>query len=239
MTKAVSIAERAGQAPKEDNLRVIQASYRELGNKDGTLDVLKKLVRYHQKPEDWDALLDLYSKKDHSDRVQLGYYRLMLEANVLKNPADFVETAQLAMDMNLPAEAHAVVEKGMESGVLKSEDKTTQGRYDRLLDGTKKRVEENKAQLQQLIKDASASSQGQADVLLGQTYLSYGQYDEAIAALQRGIKKGGLEDPDEAQITLGRAYLRKGQKDQARQAFRAVKKDSQWADLAELWALRV
>ena len=75
-------------------------------------------------------------------------------------------------------------------------------------------------------------------MLLGQTYMSYGQYDEAIGALQRGIKKGGLTDADEAQVSLGLAYLRKGQKDQARQAFRAVKKDSPWADLAELWALR-
>src|SRR5690606_16919215 len=126
MSKAVSMTERAGQTPKEDNLRVIQASYRELGDKDGTLNVLKKLVRYHQKPEDWDARLDLYAKNDHSDRVKLGYYRLMLEANVLKRAADYVETAQLAMDVQLPAEAQAVVEKGMAAGVLKSDDKAIQ-----------------------------------------------------------------------------------------------------------------
>jgi tetratricopeptide (TPR) repeat protein len=239
MSKVVSATERAGQTPKEDYLRVIQASQLELGNKDGAADVLKKLVRYHQKPEDWDALLDIYSKKDHSDRVQLGYYRLMLDANVLKRPADYVETAQLAMDAQVPAEAQAVVEKGIASGTLASTDKATQGKYDRLLEGTKKRVAENKAQLTQLTKEAGTAPQGQSDVLLGQMYMSYGQYDEAIGAIQRGLKKGGVTDPDEAQVSLGLAYMRKGQKDQARQAFRAVKKDSQWADLAELWALRV
>lgn len=239
MSKVVSAAERSGQTPKEDYLRVIQASQLELGNRDGAADVLKKLVRYHQKPEDWDALLDIYSKKDHSDRVQLGYYRLMLDANVLKRPADYVETAQLAMDAQVPAEAQAVVEKGIASGVLASTDKATQGKYDRLLDGTKKRVAENKTQLAQLAKDAGTAAQGQNDVLLGQMYMSYGQYDEAIGAIQRGLKKGQVADPDEAQISLGLAYMRKGQKDQARQAFRAVKKDSPWADLAELWALRV
>jgi tetratricopeptide (TPR) repeat protein len=239
MSKVIASVERAGQTPKEDNLRVIQASQLELGNKDGAADVLKKLVRYHQKPEDWDALLDIYSKKDHSDRVQLGYYRLMLDANVLKRPADYVETAQLAMDVELPAEAQAVVEKGIENGTLKATDKATQGKYDRLLEGTKKRVAENKTQMAQLIKEAANGSQGQNDVLLGQMYASYGQYDEAIGAIQRGLKKGGVTDPNEAQISLGLAYLRKGQKDQARQAFRAVKKDSEWADLAELWALRV
>lgn len=239
MSKMVASTERAGQTPKEDHLRVIQASQLELGNKDGAAEALKKLVRYHQKPEDWDALLDIYSKKDHSDRVQLGFYRLMLEANVLKRPADYVETAQLAMDAQVPAEAQAVVEKGIENGTLKSTDKAMQGKYDRLLEGTRKRVAENRTQLAQLTKDAASAPQGQSDVLLGQTYMSYGQYDEAIGALQRGLKKGGVSDPDEAQISLGLAYMRKGQNDLARQAFRAVKKNSQWADLAELWSLRL
>ena len=68
--------------------------------------------------------------------------------------------------------------------------------------------------------------------------LSYGMYDEAIGALQRGIKKGGVTDLDEAQISLGMAYLKKGQKDLARQAFRSVKDDSKWHDLAEMWEIR-
>ena len=63
-------------------------------------------------------------------------------------------------------------------------------------------------------------------------------YDEAIGALQRGIKKGGVTDVDEAQISLGIAYLKKGQKDHARQAFQAVKDESKWNDLAELWEIR-
>jgi hypothetical protein len=62
--------------------------------------------------------------------------------------------------------------------------------------------------------------------------------DEAIEALKKGIAKGGATDADEAQISLGIAYLRKNQKDQARQAFRAVKAESKWHDLAELWDVR-
>ena len=52
------------------------------------------------------------------------------------------------------------------------------------------------------------------------------------------IKRGGVTDVNEAQVNLGLAYLKKGQKDQARQSFRAVKKDSEWGSLAELWSLR-
>ena len=67
-------------------------------------------------------------------------------------------------------------------------------------------------QLAQLAKEAEKATQGQADVALGQAYLSYGMYDEAIDALQRGIKKGGVTDVDEAQISLGIAYLRRARR---------------------------
>jgi tetratricopeptide (TPR) repeat protein len=239
MANLVSSAERAGQTPKEDWMRIVHASNHEMNNQDGVADSLKKLVRYYQKPEDWDGLLSIYSRKNHPDRVLLGYYRLMLDANVLRRPADFVETAQLAMDAGVPGEAQQVMEKGAQSGVLKSDDKTQQGKYDRLLDGAKKSTEASRASLPTLTKTAATAPTGQSDVQLGHVYLSFGQYDEAIGALQRGIRKGGVTDTDEAQVSLGIAYMRKGQKDLARQAFKSVAKDSKWGELAELWSLRV
>ena len=65
-------------------------------------------------------------------------------------------------------------------------------------------------------------------MLVGQIFLSYDQYDQAIDALKRGIKKGGEPDVDEAQVSPGIAYLNQGNKELANQAFNAVRKDSQW-----------
>jgi tetratricopeptide (TPR) repeat protein len=140
--------------------------------------------------------------------------------------------------MGVPGESQRIVQKGVESGVLKTDDKTEQGRYDRLLAAAKKQADADRASLSQQAKEAEKSAQGQAEVGLGQAYLSYGQVDEAIASLERGIKKGGVTDTDEAQISLGIAHLKKGQKEQAQQAFKAVKAGSKWADLAELWNVR-
>jgi tetratricopeptide (TPR) repeat protein len=240
MNSLVTSAERAGQTPKEDWLRLVQDCQNKLGNKDGADDTLRKLVRHFDKPNDWNALL-VSSRGRHSDRVQLGYFRLMRDAGVLKRDRDYFEFAQLAMDEkvgNAPVEAQAIIEEGMENGVLKSTDKAQQGRYDRLLEAAKQRATASRAALPQLAKQTQQAANGQADVVLGQAYLSAGNYDEAIAALQRGLKRGGVTDVNEAQIDLGIAYLKKGQKEQARQAFRAVKKDSDWGSLAELWALR-
>jgi tetratricopeptide (TPR) repeat protein len=240
MNALVTSAERAGQSPKEDWLRLVQDCQNKLGNKEGATDALKKLVRHFNKPDDWNALL-VNSRGRHSDQVSLGYFRLMRDANVLKRDRDYFEFAQLAMDEkvgNAPVEAQQLVEEGIESGVLKSPDKAQQGRYDRLLEAAKQRATASKASLPQLAKQTEAAQNGQADIALGEAYLGAGDYDSAIAALQRGIKRGGVTDIDRAQVNLGYAFLKKGQKDQARQAFRTVKKGSEWADLAELWLLR-
>jgi tetratricopeptide (TPR) repeat protein len=239
MMSVVNNAEKAGRTPQENWLQIVLSSQFKLDNKDGIADALKKLVRYYPKAEYWENLLDIYRRKDTSDRVTLGYYRLMNEVGTLKQADDYVEMAQLAIDAGVPGEAQAIVEKGVQGGTLKSEDKTTQGRYDRLLASAKKSAAEDKASLAQLAKEAEKASSGQALVALGQAYLSYGMYDEAIDAIKRGIAKGGVTDVDEAQISLGTAYLRKGQKDQARQAFKAVKAESKWHDLAELWEVRI
>lgn len=237
MLSVVTNAERAGQTPKENYIQIVLSSYFKQDNKDGIADALKKMVRYYPKPEYWGNLLDLYRRKNNNDPVTLGYYRLMNEVGVLKDKGDYVESAQLAIEAGVPGEAEQLLNKGIADGTLKSTDKTEQGRYDRLLAATKKSAAADRASLGQLAKDAEKAPQGQASIGLGQAYLSYGMYDEAIAALQSGLKKTGVTDADQAQISLGIAYLKKGQKDQARQAFKAVKPDSKWGDLASLWTL--
>lgn len=239
MSGVVRNAERRGQTPNENWLQIILSSHFKADNKDGIGEVLKKIVRYHPQDQYWENLLDIYRRKDNGgDKLTLAYYRLMNHVGVLKDKGDYVEMAQLALDAGVPGEAQEVVEKGIQSGVLTSEDKTEQGRYERLLNTAKKQAQQDQASLAQLAKDAAKASQGQADVALGQAYLSYGRYDDAIAAFQRGLKKPGVTDVDEAQISLGIAYMKKGQKDQARQAFQAVKDESKWSDVAELWTIR-
>jgi tetratricopeptide (TPR) repeat protein len=237
MMNVANNAEKAGQVPKENWLQIVLSSQFKLDNKDGIGEALKKMVRYYPKDEYWENLLDIYRRKDSSDPITLGYYRLMNDVGVLKDKNDYFEMAQLAMDKGVPGEAQQVVEKGKQNGILKSDDKTEQGRYDRLLTQATKAAATDQAQLPQLAKEAAKAAQGQADVALGQAYLSYGKFDEAIAALQSGLKKGGVTDADEAQISLGIAQLKKGQKEEARKSFKAVK-DGKWRDLASLWEIR-
>ena len=238
MSNVVSRAERAGRTPQENWLQIVMSSKFNLDDRDGIGEALKKLVRYYPKDEYWANLLDIYRRKADGDRVTLGYYRLMNDVGALKDKGDYVEMAQLAIDAGVPGEAQYVVEKGVELGTLKSADKTEQGRYDRLLTSAKKLATEDQASLAQLSKEAEKATKGQPSVALGQAYLSYGKYQDAIKALTSGIAKGGLLDADEAHISLGIAYMKSNQKDLARKAFQAVKDASKWEQLAELWTLR-
>ena len=239
MSQVVSAAEKAGQQPKENYLQIVLSSYFKLQNNEAIAEALKKMVRYYPKPEYWDNLIDINRRKSAGgDRLTLGYYRLMSDVGVLKDKGDFMEMAQLGIEAGVPGESEKVVEKGIQAGTLKSDDKTEQGRYDRLLAAAKKQAAADRASLAQLAKDAEKAPTGQADVALGQAYLSYDQLDEAIASLERGLKKGSVTDVDETQISLGIAHLKKGQRDQARQAFKAVKSDSKWGSLADLWYVR-
>lgn len=238
MAPLVNAVEKSGRPPNEDHVKLLLNAYYKTDNKEGITDALKKMVRYFPKPEYWDKLVDLYRGSNDPGRVTLGYFRLMNQVGVLKRKGDYVEMAQLGLENGVPGESEQIVESGMAKGILKSTDKSEQGRYDRVLAAAKKQAATNKAGLAQVQKDADKSTTGQIDVGLGQAYMSYGRLDEAIASLERGIKKGGVTDLDEANVSLGIAYLRKGQKEPARQAFKNVKAGSKWAGLAELWTLQ-
>jgi tetratricopeptide (TPR) repeat protein len=75
-------------------------------------------------------------------------------------------------------------------------------------------------------------------VKLGESYLTYGRHDEAIAALRRGIEKGGLKDLPDAQTTLGIALYKAGRKDEALAEFRKAEMASTTArPVAHTWVL--
>ena len=235
---AIVASERAGKKPDENWLLLLMRSNYELNDNGGISTALEKLVRHYPKPDYWDGLLSTMAKTgERNDRLTLGIYRLRLETGTLKRAEDYVEMGQLAIDAGVPGEAQQVVEAGFANKLLDGAP-DIKARNERLLASAKKLVDEDKATIANEAKTAQAAASGQADVGVGQAYLSYGQYDQAIEALERGIKKGGIKLPEEAQISLGIAYLKKGQKAQAQTAFKAVTGETPWARLAGLWALR-
>jgi tetratricopeptide (TPR) repeat protein len=236
MNSYVEQLEKSGEAPKEQSLLIILSSCGKLEDDACTTRALERLVARYPKTEYWQNLLySLVRAQGNDDKQMLDIYRLMLDVDVLKRPDDYTEMAQLAIEAGSPGEAQRALEKGFAKNVFgdtREKDKNT-----RLLESAKKQAASDQAQLAQLDKSTGASKSGDPDVKLGLAYLSYDQYDKAVAAIQRGIAKGSVKNPDEAQLLLGIALLKAKNREEAIKAFKVVKSDAKLGRVAALWAL--
>lgn len=247
----VSSAERAGRAPKEDWLKLMYGISYKMADGPGsggmggddrgrgldktTLNIIEKLVRYYPSPTYWQALLSGLKQQQGSDAFKFQLDRLSMSVGALKTADEYSTMAQMANNLGYPGEALTVLESGYAKGLLGVGP--GKEREERLRAAFKKAADTDKASLPAMEKKASAAATGQDDATLGEVYLGYGQYPQAIAALERGIKKGGLKKADQAQIALGIAYLRSNQADKARAAFKAVPAESELGRMASLWAI--
>jgi len=227
---------KAGQTPKDEAMQLALSSCVKLEDQGCTTRELERLVEYHPKIEYWQQLLyTLRNQANLTDRSTLQIYRLMSEVDVLKEPRDYTEMAQLAIEQGNPGEAQRVLEKGFQKNVFteaRDKDKNT-----RLLESAKKAAQTDLASLPRVQSDADKSSTGDKNVGVGLAYLGYQQYDKAADQLNKGLTKGGIKNDAEAHLLLGIAQLKSGKKDDAVKSFKAVKGDPNLERLAELWTL--
>jgi tetratricopeptide (TPR) repeat protein len=197
---------------------------------------MEKIVTYYPKPDNWAQLLYAVRKETSGNETQLMQtYRLMFDTDVLKDPSDYTEMAELALDAGSPGEAQKVLEKAFSRNVFT--DQRSKDRAQRLLDSAKKRATSDQATLPKLEQEANAASTGDKNVAIGRAYLGYGQDDKAVDQLSKGLTKGSVKNEADARLTLGIAQLKAGHKDDAVKTFHAVKGDPQLEKLANLWSL--
>ncbi|HVY24254.1 MAG TPA: tetratricopeptide repeat protein [Steroidobacteraceae bacterium] len=237
----ISSAEKSGQRPKEKWLNdVVSISYKMAGGKidKSTMSAIQKALHYYPTPTLWQNLLaGMKDDLSNNDEVSFQLYRLMLALGVLKSGDDYTELAQLANHFGFPAEGVNVMQAGFDAKALGVGE--TKEQDVRKLAWMKKNMEADKAELPNEEKRAAQSSTGQEDVLLGEDYIGYGRFADAIEAIESGLKKGGVKNPDQAQMALGIAYYNNKQKDQARAAFKKVPESSDLKRIADLWILHI
>jgi tetratricopeptide (TPR) repeat protein len=227
---------KAGQTPKDEAMQLALSACVKLNDSECTTRELERLVEYHPKTEYWQQLLySLRSTKGLSDKSTLQVYRLMSEVDVLKEPSDYTEMAQLAIEQGNPGEAQRILEKGFQKNVFA--DPRSKDKNNRLLESAKKAAQVDLASLPKVEKDADAATTGDKNVGVGLAYLGYQQYDKASDQLNKGLTKGSVRNEAEAHLLLGIAQLKSGKKDDAVKSFKAVKGDPNLERLAELWSL--
>ena len=235
LTDVVAKQEAAGGTPDEQTYRILQGACVNLKDDACVTEQFEKLVKHYPKPMYWKDLTNTLLREASGDKQLLNVLRLADGVEILENPGQYFEVAQLAIAQGLPGEAQSAIEKGFKKEVFKAPQEKE--RANRLLAESKQAATLDKSTLAKQDDSARAKSTGDADVKLGAAYLSYGETDKAIEALKRGIGKGGVKNPDEAGLLLGIAYLRANNKDEAAQAFESVKQDPTMARIAKLWLL--
>jgi hypothetical protein len=235
MKEAITVAKAAGQKPEENWLLILQSSYSKLKNAPGITDATTELVRYYPRKEHWNTLTGaLLAQAASKDRQILQVFRLMYQVDAMDDADEFTEAANAATLLGSPGEALKFMEKGYATGVLENSGDKTKSQA--LLAESKRLAASDQKTLPQFEKEALAAKAGEADVKLGEAYLSYDQPTKGLEAIQRGIGKGGVKNVDEANLSLGRAYILTKNTPEALKAFEAVK-SPEYAQLAQLWSI--
>ena len=235
MNEAVSLTKAAGQKPEENWLLVLQSSYSKLKNNPGITEATMDLVRYYPRKDHWITLMQAQlSQAANKDRQILQVFRLMYQVDAMDQADDFTEAATVAIQRGSPGEALKFMEKGYASGIL--ETSGDKAKSEALRAEAQRQATADEKTLGQFEKEASAAKAGEADVRLGEAFLSYDQPVKGLEAIQRGISKGGVKDMDEANLSLGRGYILAGKGSDAINAF-AMVKSPEYAQLAQLWSI--
>ncbi|MSR10107.1 MAG: hypothetical protein EXR82_11420 [Gammaproteobacteria bacterium] len=237
MKEAIAVSVAAGKKPDENWLLIVQSSYAKLKNNPAILEATTELLRYYPSKAQWQTLAqDLLARSANKDRQILQVYQLLSQVDAMDGADDFMEAATVAIQSGSPGEALKFMEKGYSSGVL--EQSGDKAKSQALLADAKRLSAADQKTLPQFEKEAQADKAGEADVKLGEAFLSYGQAAKGLEAIQRGITKGGVKSLDEANLSLGRAYIVNNNNPEALKTF-ALVTSPEYLQLARLWSIHL
>jgi len=231
----ITAAEKAGQAPAEERLKLLANATQRLNDTNGYVWAVEKLVTYYPQKQYWvDLLGRLQRKPNFSDRLALDTYRLSLATGAMSAAADYMEMVQLALQAGSVNEAQQVIDKGFAAGVLGVGAEAE--RHKRLKDLVGKKLQEAKAAQAENVAQAKAAKDGGELLALGLDQVYGGQAKPGLELMQQGIAKG-TKRPDDAKLHLAIAQLVAGDHAKAAAGFKTVQGNDGTADLARLWAL--
>jgi hypothetical protein len=235
LREVIASAEKSGREVKQDWLQLLMSAEYEQKNLTGVAEALDMMLKRYPSQKFWrDRLQMVQDLPDLGDRENFEILRLMNEVDVLHDAGEYVELAELAIQLGLPGEAKSTLNKGFTAQVLGVDEEAD--RQKRLLTMASTQAADDSRTLAQVEQEAAKSATGDADAKTGEAYLTYGQYDAAVAALQRGLGKG-VKSSDTANLQLGIAFYRLAKLEEAKSAFAAVTQNKALADLARLWTI--
>lgn len=232
----VAADDAAGRSPAEEVLKLLAAGQLRLGAADAYRATLERLVQRTQRPAYWaDLLARLQAQPDFPPRLQIDALRLAHRVGALTERAELLNLVDLAQQAGQPAEALAVLDEGLGTGVLGTGPaaEPDQRRRQALV----KAVAADRAQLPAAEAAARRAADGQPLLAAGLAWTFLGQTEQGLALMADGMAKGVARQPDEARLRWGEALWQAGHREAALAAWAPLAGQAgAAAQLARLWA---
>jgi len=214
----------------EAALKFKQAVAFKMNDTAGRRTALEQLVASYPKPDYWHDVLQLArNEKGLNDEQTMDILRLRLAVGDVKSDSDYQEIAQQALIAGYPAEAKAIMDKGIAAKTVQPTERVT-----RLMN--KIEVDRKAAEAATKALEAKSGTDPNANVRLGLIYWANGKGKEAEDAVRKGMS-GKVADPEAAKVALGHALMAQGKKAEAVAAFDSVARNSKEAAIARLWSI--
>ncbi|TPE61075.1 tetratricopeptide repeat protein [Sandaracinobacter neustonicus] len=156
------------------------------------------LVKAYPSPTNWRDVLIIYRESAKlDDQGNLDVMRLIRANNALTGERDYAEFAETATTRGLPGEAKSVLDEGIAKGALKS----TTPFVKELSAVVTPKAAADKAQLNQLEKEARAAANGRSAMGTADANLGFGNWAKAAELYKLALEKGGI-DADTANLRL-------------------------------------
>ena len=172
-----------GSTPSKNVLQTLARCYFELHDAAGMQWANEQMVTYYPEARYWGDLLTVVQNKVRNNtRFDLDILRLREATGTIKVPSGIMELAQLALQLQLSAEAKASLEHALAAGQI-GKGRDTQ-REMRLV--TMARTQDRTSAGTLAAREATAmrTPQGEADVRIGEILANAGKAEQGIAVIQ-------------------------------------------------------
>jgi hypothetical protein len=191
-------------------------------------DALEQLVAKTGKADYWTQLLKMAdSTKGLTDHQSLDIYRIKFLTGTLASKDDYINMAQLDLQLGFPQEAAAVMDKGTASGLLSD-------------DRSKKLQALAKQQAAQAASGQAAALAGAKDgdamIKVAEQQAGAGDAKDAVTTAKSAMAKSP-KDKDQAAIVLGWAQVASGQGSDAVKTLKADTGDGNGPMIAHLYSI--
>ncbi len=227
--KAININTLKNKKIDENWYLLLRAIYYQQEDYPKTMQIMKSLVAQYPKKEYYVQLAAMYWEL-HQEFQQYSTMTAMYDAKMLTKSTELVTYAQLLLQQNRPFRAAVIIEKGLNDQLIEK----TENIYQLLSNAWTLSRETSKA-IPALQQAAQLSNNGNAYVMLGQSYLKLENWIQSIESIEQAFKKGGLKRSDKANILLGIACFNLKKYQASINAFEKAKEDARSKNIANQW----